>query len=145
MKFHSQNKKIPSKRAQLLQNKPCQIPWPQTFIDGRMKITAARLGFFYDSVCPPEPAVPLKLSQNVTLSHQRIDGVKWPPLAAIFIYEAVKFALCHVMAMLWQQHGNDGSHKHGQSTLGPPFTYRLSDWLFNKCPHGVSMNEKTTE
>lgn len=87
--------------------------------------------FKFSRFCwPPEPAVPLRLSQNVTLSHQHINGVKSPLLAAIFISETVKFALCHVMPMLWQQHRQQ---QQPQALLGSPFTYRVSysDCLIN--------------
>lgn len=117
--FPSQNKKIPLKANTIIMEQTMSNPSAPNVHWQQNENHCCSLGVSRFRR-PPEPAVPLKLSQNVTLSHQRINSVKSLPLAAIFISEAVKFALCHVMPMLWQQHSKDSnssSHKHRSVTL----------------------------
>lgn len=144
-KFHSQNKKIPLKASAIIIEQTMSNPSAPNVHWQQNENHCCSLGV--SRFCrPPEPAVSLKLSQNVTLSHQRINGVKSLPLAAIFISEAVKFALCHVMPMLWQQHSKDGNgSKHKHNSVHPLHTgLSYSDRLRN-VPNGVSMRDKTTE
>lgn len=144
-KVHSQNKKIPLKANTIIIEQTMSNPSAPNVHWQQNENHCCSLGVSRFRR-PPEPAVHLKLSQNVTLSHQRINGVKSLPLAAIFISEAVKFALCHVMPMLWQQHSKDSnssSHKHRSvPLLHTGLSY--PDHLTN-VPTGVSTRNKTTK
>lgn len=99
-----------SKPAQLMQNKPCQIPLPQTFIGSRMKFTAAQLFVFFllrVSVVLLSAQFYSNFPRMSLYPTRALKGVKLSPLAAIF---------CHLLFNKWP-HGVSMKAKNNRVEL----------------------------